>query len=51
MAQNMRRFVNYQRHLCGCLTRFDTEKWRSEVSQMCGFHTAVVAHLEPREVR
>lgn len=34
------RYVNHQRHICGCETRFDTERWRSQITRACDFHAA-----------
>lgn len=43
------RYVNRQKHLCGCQTRFDTEAWRSELTRACMYHRAVIdRHPEMR---
>ena len=40
----MKRHVNRQLHLCGCETRFDTEKWHSEITKPCSAHAVMLEH-------
>jgi hypothetical protein len=34
------RFVNRKRHICGCVTHFDTEFWQSEIVKPCETHAS-----------
>lgn len=38
------RYVNRQRHLCGCITRFDLVCWCSETVHPCSIHARYFPH-------
>ncbi len=43
MTENALRYVNAVTHLCGCVTRFDTLFWRSQVTKPCVEHARLAA--------